>query len=361
MSKVLFNSLKATTLAAALVLTTGSFVLAKTVPLKGLLANERLWSDYKHRFLDKSGRIIDNANKNISHSEGQGFSMLMAVAANDRKAFDSIWKFTKDNMMVRRDNLVAWRWSPRGFKRVTDKNNATDGDIMIAWALLEAHEAGFSDNYRRSALEILRDVKKLLRNDKYFGTFMLPGAKWFTGEHNKGKDIINLSYWVFPALERLAVLTGDATWTKVAASGEKLIWSASNNRAGLPPDWSGLRRHKGEVEFAPKFSKEFSYNAIRVPLYLAWSSQNRSTSLNRFHKNWISREGGLSQVDVRWNRTKGAFQEQGYHAVAAVVNCSLAGSAFPQNLRTTLDKNYYPASLHLLSIIATKQRYPQCW
>ena len=348
-------------LTLALVLSAGIATSGVASPIAGLLADEPLWSVYKERFVERGGRVVDNANKNISHSEGQGFSMLMAVAANDKATFDRIWTFTRENMMVRKDNLIAWKWSPRLFLKVSDTNNATDGDILVVWALLEAVEAGFGNHYREPALAILADVRKLVKFDKKFGYWMRPGAKWFSAEHNLGRDVVNLSYWVFPALERLTVLTGQGVWRKLAGSGEGLIAAASNNRAGLPPDWSALKRTRGKVEYAQKFSTEFSYNAIRVPLYLAWSEDDRRRSLIRFERNWIGADGELERVDVRRNRVKGKFVDAGYKAIAAVVNCSLNGRPFPQELRGKLDKLYYPASLHLLSIIATKQRYPQCW
>ncbi len=42
------------------------------------------WERYKARFMMPDGRIIDTANGNVSHTEGQGFAMLLAVANNDR-------------------------------------------------------------------------------------------------------------------------------------------------------------------------------------------------------------------------------------------------------------------------------------
>lgn len=330
--------------------------------LKGILDEPSLWATYKQRFVKQNGRVIDNANKNITHSEGQGFAMLMALAANDPVTFERMWQFTRENMMVRSDNLISWKWTPRGFSRVPDKNNASDGDLLVAWALLEASKAGWSQGYANSAKEILRDLRKLIKADQHLGFFMRPGAFGFTaGEHN-GQDIINISYWVFPALERLTVLTGDKVWEGLARSGEAYLARASNNKSGLPADWNTLRRNKGVVGLSRKFTTEFSYNAVRVPLYLAWSSRDRSTSLKRFHSNWVGRSGTkLNRVDVKRNRVRGTFGELGYRAIAAVVDCSVQGKRFPSNLRTKLDKHYYPASLHLLSIIATKQRYPQCW
>lgn len=43
------------------------------VPGRGRI---RLWERYKARFMMPDGRIIDTANGNVSHTEGQGFAML---------------------------------------------------------------------------------------------------------------------------------------------------------------------------------------------------------------------------------------------------------------------------------------------
>lgn len=331
------------------------------IPLNGLLAGSSLWPTYKARFLDQSGRIIDNGNKNVSHSEGQGFSMLLAVAANDRKAFESIWSFTKKNLMVRRDNLSAWRWVPNRLFPVKDRNNATDGDIFIAWALLEAAEAGFGRHYKSQGKAILADIRKLVKTDPYFGPWLMPAKFGFSSAEQGGRHVINLSYWVFPALERLSQMTGDRLWVSLTSSGERLIAHASANAAGLPADWNTLLPNKGKVGLTSKFGMKFSYNAVRVPLYLAWSGSDRETSLKRFRDNWIHRSKNLQHVDIKQNRDVKTFQDKGYHAVAAIVGCSLSGEVFPENLRTGLDELYYPASLQLFSIVATKQRYPKCW
>ncbi|VTN12488.1 Endoglucanase precursor [Raoultella terrigena] len=38
------------------------------------------WESYKSRFMMADGRIVDTGNGSVSHTEGQGFAMLLAVA-----------------------------------------------------------------------------------------------------------------------------------------------------------------------------------------------------------------------------------------------------------------------------------------
>ena len=48
------------------------------------------WEDYKQRYLDEDGAIIDTGNNNMSHSEGQSYGMLFALYFNDK---DSLTKY----------------------------------------------------------------------------------------------------------------------------------------------------------------------------------------------------------------------------------------------------------------------------
>src|ERR1043165_7962149 len=88
------------------------------------------WWLYKSEFLD-GGRIIDRSNGNITHSEGQGYGMLLAVAADDRDTFGALWNWTEKELYIRGDSLAAWKWDPEASPHVSDPNNASDGDLLI--------------------------------------------------------------------------------------------------------------------------------------------------------------------------------------------------------------------------------------
>src|SRR3546814_3145959 len=69
--------------ALAFALTTGC---ARARPSDGLMLDPTLWQGYKTRFLTPEGRIVDNGNGGVSHSEGQGYGMALAQAAGDGAA-----------------------------------------------------------------------------------------------------------------------------------------------------------------------------------------------------------------------------------------------------------------------------------
>ena len=105
------------------------------------MINAGAWAAYKAKFLDATGRIIDNGNGNISHSEGQGYGMLLAYLSASPADFEQIWYFTRTELLLRDDGLAVWKWDPNVKPHVTDTNNASDGDMLIAYALALAGTA----------------------------------------------------------------------------------------------------------------------------------------------------------------------------------------------------------------------------
>ena len=120
------------------------------------------WQAYKQRFIADDGRLIDDFAGNVSHSEGQGYAMLLAAFSDDREAFDKIWGWTVANLQIRNDGLAAWRWRPQDDPHVRDKNNATDGDLLLAWALAEAGRRWDAKTYDPSAEKIARAISAKL-------------------------------------------------------------------------------------------------------------------------------------------------------------------------------------------------------
>src|SRR5258707_14050783 len=92
------------------------------------------WRQYKDRFVTSEGRVVDNANGDISHSEGQGYVMLIAERLEDRPTFEAVWQWTRSNLLGRGDGLAAWRGAPQA-PHVFALNNVPDGDIPLTCAL----------------------------------------------------------------------------------------------------------------------------------------------------------------------------------------------------------------------------------
>src|SRR5262249_45176384 len=71
-----------------------------------------LWASYKSLFVSADGRVVDTGNGRISHSEGQGYGMLLAESNADQATFSQIWNWTTQHLSRSEDHLFAWRWRP---------------------------------------------------------------------------------------------------------------------------------------------------------------------------------------------------------------------------------------------------------
>lgn len=332
-----------------------------TVALHGALPDRQAWRAYKARFVGESGRVVDTANGGISHSEGQGYGMLLAVAADDRPAFEAIWGWTRANLFVRGDELAAWRWEPDRRPAIADMNNATDGDLLIAWALTEAAEAWGDVSHRVAGRRIAVEIgRKLILLKTANGALLLPGMAGFAAEDRADGPVLNLSYYVFPAFARLPLVAPEFDWAGLSRAGLRLIEKARFGPAKLPGDWISLKT--GEPQPAEGFPAQFSYNAIRIPLYLAWAGFDQPRHHDAFLAAWETRERrGLALVDLAQGKPALWLDEAGYGALPALSACAIRSAAFPRALRTPRTaENYYPATLNLLALAAVAMRYPSC-
>lgn len=357
------NALAATQLTAQAPLATQAPALAlnaRELPLGGKLRSAQHWQAYKARFVTEQGRVVDSGNGLISHSEGQGYGMLLAVAANDRQAFDRIWGWTRANLMVRNDELIAWRWEPGQRPAVSDLNNASDGDILVAWALTEAAEHWAELSYRVAARRIAVEVgRKLVLFKTQYGALLLPGISGFAARDRADGPVINLSYYVFPAFARLKIVASEYDWKGLTQSGLDLLKKSAGPDHRLPSDWSSIK--DGELKPASGFPPLFAYNAVRIPLYLAWAGIGEREHYAPFF-NWAQNKTGmLSLVDVTTGVRSEVFREPGYRAIAQILQCVVEGGKLNADFNHVRDgQNYYPATLHLLALVATEMRYASC-
>jgi endoglucanase len=318
---------------------------------------EQAWDAYKKRYV-VDGRVIDNVNR-ISHSEGQGYAMLIAVKAGDRDGFDAIWTWTRRELMIRPDGLVAWKWDERANPRVSDPNNATDGDLLIAWALIEAAERWSDGSYTDAARAIRAAIGREALVRTPFGLALLPGRAGFNAADQPDGPVLNLSYWVFPAFDRLKGLAPEIAWEDLKATGLRLLRNSRFGPVRLPSDWVAIG--SGQPAPAQGFQPRFSYNAIRIPLYLVWGGYSQPQYLRAYVGLWNQDANlGPFEIDVTSGAALDTLGGAGFKVIASLATCALEGRKLPIALRTVRMENYYPTTLHILSLIALQERYPQC-
>ncbi|CAG22177.1 glycosyl hydrolase family 8 [Photobacterium profundum] len=311
--------------------------------------DDKLWSFYKQKFVNQQGRVIDNGNESISHSESQGYGMLMAEFFNDHQSFKQIWHWTEGKLQRHNDALFSWKWQQKT-PHIPDPNNASDGDIFIAWALLKADKKWPGNEYDLDAKAIINELASshIISIDKEYA--LLPARQGF---QTPQYTVVNPSYWVYPAFNDFAIQNN--IWTDLNQSGRNILDKNQFGQYQLPSDWLEF----GESHWRPatQFPARFSYSSYRIPLYLIWGGYDNSISDN--YRNWLL-DNNTAWLDVNSNEMANYGPPQGAHAIAALVQLSQEKykhrSALPH---PSNQDDYYSASLILFSHIAFHERYCQ--
>ncbi|MDR5856206.1 cellulose synthase complex periplasmic endoglucanase BcsZ [Caballeronia sp. LZ062] len=229
------------------------------------------WEQFRRDFLSDDGRVIDTSEEDRrTVSEGQSYALFFALVANDRYAFDAIMHWTENNLadgdLTAR--LPAWLWghASDGSWKVLDSNSASDADLWIAYALLEA---GALWGERTYTLRGARLAARVLQDETFpvagVGRFLMPGT---TGFH-PAEDawIVNPSYAPLQVLRSLATrFATERRWQQLV-DGSAVMLRDSAPR-GLAPDWAtytagrAFDRDPGSTD-----NTTGSYNAIRVYLW----------------------------------------------------------------------------------------------
>ena len=314
------------------------------------------WAAYKLAFVGSEGRVIDTGNGGISHSEGQGYGLLLAYLANDPATFNQIWSFTRTEFLLRDDGLAMWRWDPQSNPHITDPNNATDGDILIAYALALAGRDWSRSELTEAATHIARAVGTLI--EKHQGrTIMLPGKAGYRADTRKDGPVVNLSYWVFEALPILSKLAPETDWHSLSESGMTLLKQAAFGPRQLPSEWISLRNRPRPAD---GFAVEFGYNSFRIPLYLARAGLTDKTILARLRDGMTNKDGQVGIVDLDSGTIKQVLLDPGYAIIPAIVSCILEKTPVAENTRTFAPTLYYPSTLHLLALSYLVANHPDC-
>lgn len=228
------------------------------------------WEAFKSTYLSDDGRVIDRLHEDHrTVSEGQAYAMVFALVANDRASFDRVLTWTTHNL-ARGDlsrHLPAWLWGRRmkdDSWGVLDPNPATDADVWIAYALLEAGRLWFEPKYAALADRVIANIAQHeVRDLERLGPTLMPAPHGFAHE---GYYRLNPSYLALQPLRRFAAHdSGGTLWPAVLASSRRILLEAAPR--GIAGDWVEWHPFKG---FGPdgKTGGIGSYDAIRVYLWI---------------------------------------------------------------------------------------------
>ncbi len=311
------------------------------------------WDQYKARFVTAEGAVIDTqGDKKVSHSEGQSYGLLFALAYNDRSTFEKIYNWTKKNLKNKENGLFYWAYRHDQKNKISDKNNASDGDLVIAMSLLRASERWGIRSYKIDSEHIANNIL-FATVTKYAGfEVMLPGENGF---YYNSSIILNPSYFVFPAFGAIYNHTHISAWKALYDDSLKILNKVDSMkvRVKIPSDWLSMDA-AGNLKPAKEWPARSSYDAIRVPVYLYWVDPH-SSALQPW-KNWFSKfKDGANPawVNVATEEVAPYKMPPGLVAVRNLVLGAYPDSAMPEPEITPAD-DYYNASLKLLVFLANR-------
>ncbi|MGX1309723.1 endo-1,4-beta-D-glucanase Y [Amorphus suaedae] len=318
------------------------------------------WNAYRSAFMKPSGRVVDFENGMVSHSEGQGYGMLLAVEAGARDDFALIWGFARDEMRMPSAPLFYWKWNPFTVPPIEDRNDASDGDIFIAWALLLAGLKWEERGYVDESAAIIRVVAQNLIYRRREATLLKPGLKGFSEEEQRDGPVVNLSYWIYPAFPYFNLVLPDGMWRALIESGLGLTLASASGRYMLPSNWTSVADPQ-RPQPANAFPPLSSYDAVRIPLYLLFSGVVPREQLMPFDRAWNGPGAdGPAVINVRTGAVLGPMNEPGYKAVAALVSCALHGTRMPDELIRFRTTTYFASTLHLMVLSVMRRHFPGC-
>ncbi|ETW10658.1 cellulase [Roseivivax marinus] len=282
--------------------------------------------------------------------------MLLATIMGDRRTFERMDVWTRVNLGIRSDELLAWRWLPDTIEHVPDLNNASDGDLFRAWALLLASRRFEIPEYRELSGAIAFD----LANSCIFTTedgepLLMPASEGFTTERGL---IFNPCYSMPLAMTELATEFELPVLARAARNSVEIARQLADG--GVVPDWVEIAQ--GELIEPEGFSYDSGFEAMRLPLFLIWSGLGDHPAVKRYADAQARAPEGTVATVI--NRSSGDIvstsREAGYKSIAALSACTAnnrIGSEIPPYAE---NEPYYPSTLQLFAMIAQATASPMC-
>ncbi|GEM_PF-2332468 len=306
---------------------------------------QTLYGIYKKYIIQPDGRVVDWYNNGVTHSEGIGYTLFFAVSLNDKKTFFKVFHWFLNNMGFNKYGLVPWLWGkrPNGSWGILDFNDATDGDIWIAYSLLLGYEKWKEPLLKEIALKLIRSIRKYDIFPCRGKTLLKPGKFGFLFPKYVR---INPSYYTPWIFEKFIEYDPSTVWLSLSKESFNVFTHLVATDLKLPTDWVDISLPQCKSE---NFYEVFGFNAIRVPIWvyaylkLGKIKENLELAekLSKYYSYLalnISEVCKFSTIDKRWCNK--------------FVNLSLAnfGGSYPP-IRKGDYHNYYFLALYLMNLI----------
>ena len=258
-------------------------LLAAVVLLGGWLAhcwqvrNWGAWQSFARVFVQTDGRVIDRTATDRSTSEAQAYALFFALVANDRPRFESILRWTSNNLAAGdlKTTLPAWLWGARdGGWGIKDANPASDADLWLAYALIEAARLWQHPEYEQIGRAVLAQIKaKEVADIPGLGLMLLPAPQGFKAEDGSWR--LNPSYLPESQFRWLAMIDPTGPWRGIWQNHMTAMRALALK--GIVPDWYEVLAD-GRIVADRQTRGIASYDAIRVPLWAGMTPASDASS-----------------------------------------------------------------------------------
>ncbi|KGI02502.1 glycosyl hydrolase family 8 [Oenococcus oeni] len=266
----------------------------------------RLYDQWKKIYVvSKNGRsfvnVSNRSNEKKSLSESQGYGMLVTFLAAEKgyaskKDFDEFFKYY-ETQIDKKTGLVSWEQIEIANKIKKSSNDSTEGDLLIADALIQASEKwpNSKNNYRKAAKKILNAV---LRNNYNRKLHILTIGNWaeVSSHYN---SLIQTSDVMPIQFSKFYKVTGDSRWNLIKKTMlKKLLYISNNNKTGLLPDFAWVSGSKAKPvrasQIVSKYDGSYYYYASKIPMNLAGCSDARSKKILHKLMMFFSKENNIT-------------------------------------------------------------------
>ena len=335
---------------------------------------ERYYQSWRKDYIknkNQSEQYVNAAGKNGSAfalSEAQGYGMLLAVRAG-QKNLGTQEDFQKlDNYYLthrlKNSNLMSWKQEYRKKRWQDNPVSASDGDIMIAQALLRANKIWPGHGYKTQALNLIKDIKKLEVNNS---AKMISVGDW-ANEDSSFYNVMRTSDVMPKAFEEFYHASGDRSWLTIKKQMlDYLQQISSKHNTGLVPDFALIdNKHVKPAKsnsVATKDDGYYSANACRVPMLLAESNDKEANQIVRKMLRFFKENGYISAGFTLNGKELHHYQSASFSAPIFVAASKYRSQGYDTVLehekyifsKPLPNNNYYDATLTVLAALNTNE------
>ncbi len=264
----------------------------------------------------------ENAKQDATVSEGIGYGMLLAVAHGEQAVFDGLLAyatlmrapFDQPNGSDPDNGLMNWLRYGCDAHRDTKYNEypdfaASDADLDVAMALLQADCRWPGGNYGNEATTVINAIKRDMFMEHNGLQVLQPGdSYWFD---QMGAGCVNYSYFA-PAYYRefgKHVSADQAFWNQAADNSYDLLAVASHETTGLVRNWGSADGGDATPDCHNAYNRAGSYgdDAARTPWRIAtdyaWNGTAEAKAWNDKVTAWV-KTIGITKI-VQWYKLDG--------------------------------------------------------